>query len=146
MDNASAATLRAALTDQLAYLLLELASTESVLPRMAKSERIDAQDGLTVRQRYGAIAEHDADRTLPRLRALAGANGTPDEAEVTDWNILALPEVLRRVAANRRTLLAAADGLGELAQPQLEELCRLLHRTVQHDTVQLQAIAKQCSA
>ena len=146
MDNASAAKLRAALTDQLAYLLLELASTESVLPRMAKTERVGAEDGLTVRQRYGAIAEHDAEQTLPRLRALAGANGQPPEAAGTDWNALPLPEVLHQVAATRRNLLSAAAGLDELAQPHLEELCGILHQAVQHDTVQLQAIAKQFSA
>lgn len=143
MDSASALRLRAELLDQMAYLLMEVAAMEPLLPRMVEEELSHADQGLSVKQGYGAIVEWDRQRVIPLLRSLNEQNGQGREASDTDWNTLSLGDVLQRVAATRREVLTIADSLGKGPWRRQDEVCKTLHETVQHDTTRLQTIAKQ---
>ena len=143
MDSASALRLRAELLDQMAYLLMEVAAMEPLLPRMVEEELSHADQGLSVKQGYGAIVEWDRQRVIPLLRSLNEQNGQGREASGTDWNALSLGDVLQRVAATRREVLTIADSLGKGPWRRQDEVCKTLHETVQHDTTRLQTIAKQ---
>lgn len=145
MDSVSALQLRAELLAQMAYLLMEVAAMEPLLPRLVEEELNHADQGLSVKQGYGAIVEWDRQRVIPLLRSLDGQNGQTREASETEWNALSMNDVLQRVASTRREALSVADSLGKGPWRRQAEVCKTLHETVQHDTTRLQAIARQLS-
>ena len=142
-DNASVQQVHKALVEQLAYLLLEVASTQPVLARLTEDPVASADAGLTIKQCYGAIVERDTGHVVPQLRALKGDNGSVSQLPKTDWEVLCIGDVLRRVADARRELLSVAEEVSVDTVQELEQICKILHEAVLHDTTQLQAIAKQ---
>ena len=143
MDSTSEVQLRAALLDQLGYLLLEIAAMKPLLPRLTEPEVNHTGEGPSVKQCYGAIVDWDCTRVMPALRAFSGQNGVAEVMPSTDWNSLSLRDILDRVSNSRRATLALASALGQGPGSKMKEVYTLLHQTVQHDTAQLQTIAKR---
>jgi hypothetical protein len=110
--------LRAALLDQLAYLIEEAEATRSVVgavPEAVQTGRA-LPDDRTMRETYGLLAALDRQVHAPRMRTLAAATGAPPAFDHADpdalvaahaWNEVAMDALLDDVQAARRTLLDA---------------------------------------
>ena len=149
------AELRAALTEQVAYLLDEIDALRAVVHRVAEpvlSGRPLPSDP-SIKEMYGRIAEADAYTFLPFLETLA-AGETPDvPAHETSerepgWNERSISDLLDDVSTHRtrlvehlRTLPAQAwEQTGRIGG-QVFDVYALTHHITQHDTEWLRAAA-----
>ena len=148
MDEASSPHLRAALLDQLTYLLFEVAAMEPVIARLYESELVHTTHGLSVKQCYGAIVVWDSSRVIPVLRTMKGLKVQEPAGDPPDWNELPLRDILDRIRETRRTLVELAHTLEDVqwsftCTDDSDDVYGLLYKTVQHDTDRLQTVAKR---
>ena len=121
--------LRAALLDQLAYLIEEAEAMRSVVgavPEAVQTGRA-LPDDRTMRETYGLLAALDRTVHAPRVRTLAEANpgAAPPAFDHADpdalvaahaWNDVAMDALLDDVQAARRALLDALRAVDDWAR------------------------------
>ncbi|MFQ5570841.1 MAG: DinB family protein [Rhodothermales bacterium] len=110
-----AAELRAALLDQLAYLMDEVETLRAVVGRVPEPLQAarPLDQGLSIKEAYGLLAALDETVYLPRFRQMITGNAPSfdpvDERTLAmqgDWNNRPIEHILQRVQDARRTLVA----------------------------------------
>jgi hypothetical protein len=117
--------LRAALLDQLRYLIDEVEALKTVIGRVPEpvQEGKPLPSDLSMKETFGLLAALDREVHRPRLaqvKAHAEAGAAPpafdaarpdDLAAAHDWNDASMEALLEQVQAARRALLDAFEGL-----------------------------------
>ncbi len=149
-------TLRAALLDQLAYLIDELEAQKGLLHRIPDwaLEGRPFEGEWSIKERYGALAAADVSVHLPQLRRIVEedtpALEAPDrQALMTSeaWNEVEIGPLLERVQAARTALTAflrtltpeqwaRTGSVGGVPQ----DVYAYVHAVIQHDADGLRAI------
>ncbi len=151
--------LRAALIDQLRYLVDEVEALKGIIDRVPEPVQAGRPlpDALTLKEIYGTIAAEDAEVHLPRLRAMVEAEGAPpafepvsDEvlAEDEAWNEQSMDTILDRLQDARRDLVAFLEALPLEAWAQTATfsdethiLYEVVHGIMQTDTDRLRTVS-----
>lgn len=144
--------LRAALLDQLAYLIDEVEALRPVVGQVPEAlQQLPTTDtGLSLRQTYGRIAAYDEHVVLPQVQQAAA--GEPltlpgddvlaeGDAAVNDQPIDAL---LDRVQAARQAVVDALDALPP--ERWTRPVTALAHRVTQRDADLLRAVGYHLEA
>ena len=149
--------LRAALLDQLAYLIDEIEALKAVVDRVPPplQEARPLREDLSLKELYGLLATLDEAVYLPRLRQMI-AEDTPafeavDEAALAaeaGWNGQPLGIILDRVQEARRGLLFFLHALPADAWTRIgcfgderRDVYSLAHHIVQHNVDLLRTIS-----
>lgn len=150
------ADLRAALLDQLAYLIDEIEALKAVVERVPPplQEAHPQREDLSMKELYGLLATLDEAVYRPRLRQMIAedtpAFGTVDEAALAaeaGWNEQPLGTILDRVQEARRALLSFLHTLPPEAWSRTarfgdehRDLYSLAHHIIQHNVDLLRTI------
>ena len=141
--------LRAALLDQLRYLLYEVTAMEPMVDRLHEGELGRRTRGPSVKECYGALIAWDQKHVLPELERLTGMPVSNTDNAKADWNLLPLRRILSDVNKVRRTvvrLVALLSAAKWTMRVDLDDgtcdVYGLIHRTIQHDAAMLRTVAE----
>ncbi len=150
------ADLRAALLDQLAYLIDEVEALKSVVDRVPPPVQQARPPGqpLSMKETYGLLATLDEAVHLPCLRRMMAEDEPAFEAvdeqalaRQAGWNARPMARILDRVQAARRRLVARLRALPPEAWTRAgvfggvrRDVYALAHHLTQHDADLLRAV------
>ncbi len=150
------AALRAALLEQLAYLIDEVEALKVVVGRVPEplQEARPPGQALSMKETYGLLATLDEAVYLPRLRRMVAedepafdAVAEPALVEQAGWNAQPIAHILERVQQARRRLVAFLRALPSEAWTRAgrfdgarRDAYGLAHHVTQHDADLLRAV------
>ncbi len=152
--------LRAALLEQLRYLVDEVEVLKAVVDRVPEPVQAGrpTPDALTMKEIYGVIARKDERVHRPRIARIAESEEEnalrfePVEdralAAQEDWNAIPIHDILERVQAARRALVELLEGLPEAAWARVGRIgdealsvFEIAHRITQDDARRLRTLS-----
>lgn len=150
--------LRAALIDQLRYLIDEIRTLKGIVdivPEPVREGR-PTPDALTMKEIYGVIARMDERVYRPRIERIIEEDEAPafepveDRAlaQDEDWNDMPIEDILERVQAARAALVAALEDLPAAAWERTGRfgdaewnVYEVVHHIIQEDTRRLRTLS-----
>lgn len=150
--------LRAALLDQLRYLIDEVEALKEIVDRVPSPVREGrpTPDALSMKEIYGVMAQRDERVHRPRIERIATSEDDvphfePMEddtlVEDEDWNAIPIHDILDRVQSARRALVAQLDALSAPAwsrvgriDDEAQSVYEIAHRITQDDAQRLRTL------
>lgn len=161
-DGRDPGEVRAALIDQLRYLIDEVEALKAVVDRVPSSVREGrpTPDALSMKEIYGVIARRDEHVHRPRLERIAGGEdgdaphfAPVDDASLAedeDWNAEPIHDILDRLQSTRRALVALLDDLPAPAWArtariggEVQNVYEIAYRIAQDDAERLRTLGRR---
>ena len=125
----------------------------ALVPSIAPPTLETRVEGITIKERYGAMADWDAEVMLPLLRRMQTERNPASDGRAPDgarWHGVEFQGILETAVAARTALVDYATSLSADAwvrtgtlRGTTHDLYGLLHALTQHDLQALQGVAEQ---